>query len=383
MIAGVVHYVLRTLLRHRLRSVLTLLGIATAMFLFCFIEGLQNGVRAATEGEAAKNRLIVYQQNRFCPATSILPERYGDIIASIPGVKEVIPVMIFVNNCRASLDAVTFRGVPPQLLVSGEGAPRVIEGDANALSERFDAALIGQRLAKRRGLKVGDRFKVSNLDVGVAGIYKSDIPGDESMGYVGLRFLQQNRGGDTGLGRVTQFDVLIDDPSKADKIIAAIDERFRSDEVPTMTKTHKAHIASATGDLLGIIGFTRYLGILCVGLVLALTANTVYVMARERVREHAVLQTLGYPGPALFGIVVLESLVLSLGGGVLGTGLAAAALRFGHLSLGAEGVQVAFDLTPTVVMAGLSASLVTGVLAGLVPALQAAVAPITDSLRRA
>jgi putative ABC transport system permease protein len=185
------------------------------------------------------------------------------------------------------------------------------------------------------------------------------------------------------LGRVTQFDVLIEDPSQTDEIIAAIDERFRSDEVPTMTKTHKAHIASATGDLLGIIGFTRYLGILCVGLVLALTANTVYVMAHERVREHAVLQTLGYPGPALFGIVVLESLVLSLGGGLLGTGLAALVLQFGHLSLGAEGVQMAFVLTPSVLVAGLTASLTTGIVAAFVPALQAALAPIPNSLRRA
>ncbi|MCX7716947.1 MAG: ABC transporter permease [Candidatus Sumerlaeaceae bacterium] len=383
MIAGVLRYVMRTILRHRLRSALTLLGIATAMFLFCFVEGLQDGVRAATEGEAAKNRLIVYQKNRFCPATSVLPERYGDAIASIPGVRQVIPVKIFVNNCRASLDAVTFRGVPPETLASGEGAPRVIEGDGRAPLERFDAALIGHRLAKRRGLKVGDRLKVSNLEVGVAGIYESDIPGDDSMGYVGLRFLQQSRSGEAGLGRVTQFDVLIEDPSRTDEIIAAIDDRFRSDEVPTMTKTHKAHIASATGDLLGIIGFTRYLGILCVGLVLALTANTVYVMAHERVKEHAVLQTLGYPGPALFGIVVLESLVLSLGGGLLGTGLAALVLQFGHLSLGAEGVQMAFVLTPSVVVAGLTASLMTGIAAAFVPALQAALAPIPNSLRRA
>ena len=70
MLLSLVHYAWRTMTRHKLRSGLTVAGIATAMFLFCFIEGLQGGVRQATEHEATRNLLIVYQKSRFCPATS-------------------------------------------------------------------------------------------------------------------------------------------------------------------------------------------------------------------------------------------------------------------------------------------------------------------------
>src|SRR5262245_47776315 len=113
------NYVWRSVARNKSRSALTVVGIATAMFLFCFIEGLQSGVKQATEGEATKNILVVYQKSRFCPSTSNIPERYAGQIMKIPGVVSVLPVKIFVNNCRASLDSVTFRGVPPEKIASG------------------------------------------------------------------------------------------------------------------------------------------------------------------------------------------------------------------------------------------------------------------------
>lgn len=375
------HYVWKSVARHRGRSALTVAGIATAMFLFCFIEGLQNGVREATESAATRNVLIVYQKSRFCPSTSSLPERYGSRIAEIPGVRSVLPVKIFVNNCRASLDSVTFRGVPPEKIASGERALRLVDGNLGTFAGRTDAALVGRQLARRRGLAVGDRFQIGNVAVGVAGIFVSETPGEENVAYTRLDYLQRGRGV-ASVGRVTQFEVTIDDPMRSEEIAARIDDLFRSDEVQTVTRSHKAFISSATGDLLGLVRFTRWLGLLCVLVVLALTANTVSLMVQDRVKEHAVLQTLGFTGAHLFFLVIAESLLLSLAGGLLGTGLAAAALRFGHLGLGAEGVQIAFVLSPAVVAVGLAASVATGVLAGLLPAFQAATAPIVESLRR-
>ena len=381
MIIKLFNYVWRSVTRQKSRSALTVIGIATAMFLFCFIEGLQSGVRQASEGEATKNVLVVYQKSRFCPATSNIPERYTDTIKRMAGVKSVLPVKIFVNNCRASLDSVTFRGIPAEKLTGGEKKLKLLSGSMDDFAKKKDGALIGQGLAERRNLKPGDRFQIGGVAVGVAGIYESDVAGDDNMAYSHLDFLQRAKGVNS-LGHVTQFEVAIDDAKKADEIAAKIDETFRTDEVQTTTKSHKAFISSATGDLLGLVRFTRWLGLLCVVVVLALTANTVYVMVQDRVKEHAVLQTLGFPAHYLFGMVIGESLVLSLAGGLLGTGLAAGVLRYGHLGLGAEGVQIAFLLTPVVVAAGLAASVITGILAGIVPAIQAALAPIVDSLRR-
>lgn len=380
MLLSLVHYAWRTMTRHKLRSSLTVAGIATAMFLFCFIEGLQGGVRQATEHEATRNLLIVYQKSRFCPATSMLPERYVPQIRRLPGVTSVVPVKVYVNNCRASLDTVTFLGVPPEA-VGGVKPLQLLKGSLDDFAAQRDGAIVGEALASRRGLKPGDRFQIGGISVGVTGIFRSEKPGEDNVAFTHLEMLQRGKSVDS-LGYVTQFEVAIEDPAKADGIAAGIDEVFRAETVPTTTKSHKAFISSSTGDLMGMIRFTRLLGLLCVVLVLALTANTVFVMVQERVREHAVLQTIGFAGRHLFTLIIIESLMLALAGGVAGTLVATAFLRLGHLSLSAEGVTISFAFTPLVVAAGLAASAITGFVAGLVPALQASLIPITEALRR-
>src|SRR5881394_4256368 len=115
--ARVLPLVWKQVIRHRTRTILTVAGVATAMFLFTAVQAMQAGVREATQTTAKDTTLVVYRQNRFCPATSRLPEYYGDRIARIPHVAGVVPMKIIVNNCRTSLDVVTFRGVPEDRLV--------------------------------------------------------------------------------------------------------------------------------------------------------------------------------------------------------------------------------------------------------------------------
>src|ERR1041385_2534735 len=107
----------KQIIRHRTRTLLTLAGVAIAMFLFTAVQAMQSGVRDATQTTAKDTTLVVYRQNRFCPATSRLPEYYGDRIAAVPPVVSVVPMKIIVNNCRTSLDVVTFRGVPEDRFV--------------------------------------------------------------------------------------------------------------------------------------------------------------------------------------------------------------------------------------------------------------------------
>src|SRR5215203_3860100 len=105
--------VLKQVKRHRTRTLLTLAGVATSMFLFCAVQAMQEGVERATRRSAGDTTLVVYRENRFCPATSRLPEHYAERIAKVPGVAGVVPMRIDVTNCRTSLDVITFRGVPP------------------------------------------------------------------------------------------------------------------------------------------------------------------------------------------------------------------------------------------------------------------------------
>src|SRR5205814_9280952 len=109
-------YVLKSLLRHRARTLLTVSGTAVALFVFAFIGAAQQGLADLTRGKQADRTLIVFQANRFCPSTSRLPQDYEETLSKTPGVADVVPMQVYVNNCRASLDLVLFHGLPPAKL---------------------------------------------------------------------------------------------------------------------------------------------------------------------------------------------------------------------------------------------------------------------------
>ena len=82
------------LVRHRVRSLLTIAGVASGMFLFTAVETLQRSLAKATEAGAADTTLVVYRQNRFCPSASRLPEHYADEIRAVAKRLCVHPAVI-------------------------------------------------------------------------------------------------------------------------------------------------------------------------------------------------------------------------------------------------------------------------------------------------
>jgi putative ABC transport system permease protein len=102
---------------------------------------------------------------------------------------------------------------------------------------------------------------------------------------------------------------------------------------------------------------------------------------QDRIKEHAVLQTLGFTGQRVFGLVISESTLLSLAGGALGVAVAMFILQVSHLSLGAEAVTIAFRPSWTLAATGILISAVVGVFAGLMPGWYAARTNIVTSLR--
>ena len=89
-----VPYVLRTALRARSRTILTVIGAAVAMGLFAFVRTVDEGV-AELDRRASQPVLVVFQDSRFCPLTSYLPVRYADSIRKIEGVEAVLPTLLF------------------------------------------------------------------------------------------------------------------------------------------------------------------------------------------------------------------------------------------------------------------------------------------------
>lgn len=373
-------FVLKQVLRHRVRTLLTVAGVATAMYLFVAIQAMQQGVAEATEASAADTTLVVYREDRFCPFTSRLPEYYLPQIERIDGVTSAVPVRVVVNNCRASLDVVTFRGVPDERFADTIGRDaNITSGSLEGWQRRSDAALLGETLAARRGLKVGDQFDAAGITAYVAGIITSDQPQDQNVAYVHLDYLQQQT--DKKLGTVTQFNVKVDDPARLDQVAAEIDLLFESAEQPTTTRSEKAFVAQVAGDMIELIGFTQYLGWGCLIAVLALVGNAIVLSVQDRIKEHAILQTLGYSGSLIGRLIVTEAVVLGVLGGVFGAVGALLTIRLTRVSFSVDGLSIPIHADAMLLGTGLLIAVTLGVLAGMVPAIQAARRPIATCFR--
>ncbi len=378
--------VIKQVVRHTTRSLLTVAGVGCAMFLFCAIEGMQRGVTAATETSAKDSTLIVYRKDRFCPEASQLPEHYGPLIAKIPGVTQVMPMRVMPTSCATTVDVIVFRGVPVEQFAETDGLKlEILSGDIQTWVKRRDAALIGEDLATRRGLTVGSSFQAAGLQAYVAGIFRSDNIQDQSVAYVNLRYLQQTRGdkgGEGELGVVTQFRVNVDDPKSLDSIASTIDDLFHMDQsAPTQTFPEKAFVAKAAAGAVEMVGFTGYMAMACLAAVLALVANAIVLSVQDRVRDIAILQTLGYRRGLISRMIVAEGLLLSVTGGFAGTIAAWLVATQIGVTISAEGVSIPMLLDGSVVAMGLGISIFVGVFASLVPAMQAAKREIATCFR--
>jgi len=375
-----VPYILKTLWRHRSRTILTVSGSAVALYVFCFVGAVQEGMNDLQRRQEAKGSLIAFQANKFCPATSHLPQDYDRKIAPLDGIRDVVPIQVFTNNCRASLDVVVFYGVPPGKLRKVRDF-RLTSGDWSEFEQHQDAAIVGRAVAGRRGIRVGDKFSIGELSVQVAGIFTSDDPAEENYIYSHLEFLQRGAGRNL-VGTVTQLEILLDEGVDAGAKSAKIDELFRGGPVETDTRPKGVFQAQSLGDLTQLIGMAHYLGFACVGLVLALVATTTVMSVQDRIAEHAVLQTIGFSGPRVFWLVMTESILLSLLGGMIGVAAAMITLQLSSLSVGAEAVAIAFTPSLRLATIGLVISALTGSLAGIAPAVGAARTEIVPALRQ-
>ncbi len=374
-------YILKSLWRHRARTLLTVSGTAVALLVFCFIGSVQRGLLALTTSEDAGRTLIVFQENRFCPQSSRLPQDYQHTIAKMAGVRDVVPIKVFTNNCRASLDSIVFQGIEPKKIQAWRDF-ELRSGDFTSFASQDDAALVGIDVATRRGLSVGEKFTIGDVTVLVQGVFQSKLAPENNLILTQLEFLQRARGAND-VGTVTQLEVHLTESADPEKLAEQIDQEFKTGPVATTTRTKGMFQADTLADLAELIGFVHWLGYACVALVLSLVATTTVMAVQDRIKEHAVLQTLGLRPLRIFSLVLTESLLLSTIGGILGVAGSALLLSSSGMSVAAEGVTIAFE--PSIVLAaqGIAVAIVVGILAGIAPGWQASRTEIVPALRHA
>jgi putative ABC transport system permease protein len=373
--------ILKTLWRHRARTLLTVSGAAVGLFVFCFVGSIQEGLDNLLSRREAEQSLVVFQANKFCIATSNLPQDYAEKIAVLPGVKDVVPIKVFTNNCRASLDVVVFYGMPADKLKHVRDFT-LLSGSFDEFERHQDAALVGRAVSRRRGIQKGDKFSLGDYTVTVAGVFDCDNAAEENYIYTHLEYLQLG-GRKKNLGTVTELEVLLAEGVDVEATCRAVDDLLRQDQVETTTRPKGVFQAKSLAGVTHLIKMSRYLGYACLGLVLMLVATTTVMAVQDRVQEYAVLQTLGFSTMRVFALVLAESTILGAMGGALGVSAAMGVLSVSGLAVGADAVTIAFTPSVRLALTGLTVALVAGVLAGVVPAWQAARTEIVPALRQA
>jgi len=338
-----------------------------AMGLFTFVRAMDEGVSALHEA-SGERVLVVFQESRFCPMTSEIPLRYTDAINDIEGVESTLPTLVFVNSCRSNLDLVTLHGVPKAPLASAH-AFELLEGSEEAFRERSDGAIVGERLAKRRGARVGERMQLGPVDVHVSAILRGNDPGIEDLAFVSLDQLGLARGRQ---GTATQFFVTVQAGADPEVVARSIDRRFKSDEVRTQTRTRQAFVAGAVAEISEVLQFARYLGYLAVAVVVLILANTQFISTQARLGELSALEAIGLPRREICVLIMVESLILAVVGGGLGAALVGGILQAFPITLGVEGHGI--DFRPSL------AVLTQSLLAAIPSQISIRRAPVADGL---
>jgi len=258
--------------------------------------------------------------------------------------------------------------------------------------------LIGRQLADKFGWKLGDTFYLESFipthrkpdgpfEFVVRAIFDTDpvkySGTSTNLMLFSRTYLYEATGRKLQAGT---YYVEIQDPEKAGEVSAAIDGLFANSDNQTRTETEKAFAASFVAMAGNLALLLNGIGIAVTFTILLVVANTMSIAVRERRKEIGVLKTLGFTSGQVMGLVVAESLLIALIGGLVGVAGSRTIMWAFTNTPGLKDALAGLGLSqlrlqPLVAALGLGVAVFLGFAAGFVPALGAYRARITDMLR--
>jgi putative ABC transport system permease protein len=376
--------ILASLFRSRTRTLLTLLSVVAAFLLFGMLDSVRVAFNSGNSVDGA-NRLIVASRLSI---TQSLPVRLLPQIEAVPGVRKVTYAMWFGGIYRDPkdffpnfsvadnyFDVYTDFVVPPEQL--------------KAFRENRTGAAVGEALAKKFGWKLGDTIPLqatifprggsNDWPLQVSAIFRAKDrknAGAENQLMMHWKYFDESN--DYIKSQVSWFTVQLADPAQASRVAHAIDAISANSDHETKSQTESAFqqaFAKQFADV-GLI-VTAIMAAVFFTLLL-LTGNTMAQAVRERIPELAVLKTIGFRDGTVLALVMAESVLLVVLGGVVG--LAIAAVLMPGVSAASQGmIQLPMVPAQTWLM-GLGLMLLIGIVVGLLPALRAKRLKIVDAL---
>ncbi len=381
------HLIWASLFRRKTRTLLTLVSIIAAFLLFGLLDAVRTSFNQAGQSANGAERLQTGSKLSFIQT---LPKSLESQIAQVPGVKAVTYANWFGGAYQDPHNQVFSFAVAPNYLDLYPEV-EVTAAARQAFDQTRTGALVGETLAQRFHWKVGDHVPLQSTifpDRQGSKNWAFDIVGilhakdKKSGGFFDQMFLLHWKTFDEttpyNQGQVGWYVTRVTDVNQADRVAHAIDALSANSDHETRTQTEQAATASwmkqladiglIVGSIMGAVFFT----------LLLLSGNTMMQAVRERTSELAVLKTIGFSDGAVLAMVLAESVLLLVIGGLAGLGLATAVIPV--ISAGSGGMLNLPVVGADSWALGLGLMVLIGVLVGALPAASAMRLNIVDAL---
>jgi putative ABC transport system permease protein len=383
--------VLRNLLRHPLRTVLTTLSIALSIFLVCAVLTLPGALARILERSSSNLRISVHHKAGF---TYWLPAAFVHKVRSVPGVAGVNHFSWFGGVYDDPKNLFPNFAVDPETI--GQVWPDY-QIDPAAL-ERFrkirNGALVGTQAMQKFDWHVGQEVTLRgtifpvNLTFQIVGVIPAEHGNPQSFWFNRKYLEDAMQSIAQPFGFVGMIWIRVDRPEHVDQVMQAVDALFRNSEAEVAVETEQAFVSSFFSSFQSFMKVIVAVGFLVVVAVVLIAGNTSAMGVRERIPEIAIMKSLGFRRRPILAALMAESLLQATIGGLLGAGGAWGVLGWLHAAgrtggggnlLGPFG---SFEMSPQVFTQGLATALAVGLVAGIVPAWNGARMNVIQALRQ-
>jgi putative ABC transport system permease protein len=376
--------ILKNALRHKLRTLLTVVGLVVAVVAFGLLQTVVHAWYAGAEG-ASTARLVT---RNAISLVFPLPLTYRQKIRGVEGVRAVSNANWFGGIYKEAknffpqfaVDAPSYFPLYPEYVIA--------EDQFKAFLRDRKGAVVGRKLAATYGFELGDTVTLKgtifpgNWEFVIRAIYEGrDAKTDTSQFFFHWDYLNETLK-KTIPRRANQIGVYVlelSDPARAAEASREVDALFRNSMAETMTETERAFQLSFVSMTEAIVVAIRAVSFLVIFIIMAVMANTMAMTARERVSEYATLKALGFGAPFLAMLIFGESLAIALGGGLAGIVLTFPVADAFAQAMGS--LFPVFRVSAGTVALQAACALSVGAVAAFFPSLRAARVKIVDGLR--